>query len=104
MGLGVKSFEDEEGIEFAPRQSLGFDCAKEHHFEVTFAHDAELPTEWECPKCGATALRSDGTDPGAKDSKPPRTHWDMLSERRTTEELEELLNERLEVVRQSVRY
>ena len=27
--------------------------------------------------------------------KPPRTHWDMLLERRSIEELEEILNERL---------
>jgi RNA polymerase-binding protein len=31
--------------------------------------------------------------------KPPRTHWDMLLERRTVEELDELLKERLEIIR-----
>ena len=36
MGLGAKSFEDEEGIEFAARRTLGFDCERGHHFEVAF--------------------------------------------------------------------
>ena len=31
---------------------------------------------------------------------PPRSHWDMLLERRSVAELEELLNERLELLRE----
>lgn len=31
--------------------------------------------------------------------KPPRTHWDMLRERRSLEELDELLEERIELLR-----
>ncbi len=30
---------------------------------------------------------------------PPRTHWDMLLERRSVEELDELLKERLEIIK-----
>jgi hypothetical protein len=104
VGLGAKSFEDEEGIEFAARQVLGFDCPNGHHFEVTFSVEAELPTEWECPRCGSMALRSDGTKPEEKDGKPQRTHWDMLRERRSISDLEDLLAERLDVVRHTVRY
>jgi len=104
MGLGAKSFEDEEGIEFAPRQTLGFDCASGHHFEMNFSVEAELPTEWDCPRCGHIATRTDGVKVENRDTKPPRTHWDMLRERRTIPELEELLRERLEVVRASVHY
>ncbi|MFZ2624584.1 MAG: RNA polymerase-binding protein RbpA [Propionibacterium sp.] len=104
MGLGAKSFEDEEGVEFASRKVLGFDCPKGHHFEMTFSTEAELPAEWECPRCGATAVRSDGTKPEDKETKPPRTHWDMLLERRSISELEELLAERLEVIRKVPHY
>ena len=78
MGLGSKSFEDEEGVEMAERQQIGFDCQNGHHFELTFSTEAELPSLWECPRCGAEALRSDGTDPQRKKQKPQRTHWDML--------------------------
>ena len=99
MGLGSKSFEDEEGVEMAERQQIGFDCQNGHHFELTFSTEAELPSLWECPRCGAEALRSDGTDPQRKKQKPQRTHWDMLLERRKVDELEVLLNERLEALR-----
>lgn len=104
VGLGAKSFENEDGIEFAARHTLGFDCENGHHFDVNFSVEATLPTQWECPKCGSIAERSDGTKAEEKDNKPPRTHWDMLRERRSIKELEELLAERLEEVRNTVHY
>ena len=60
--LGGTSFEDESGIEFAPRQR-------------------------------------DGSEPELKAEKPARTHWDMLLERRSITELEDILSERLELLR-----
>ncbi len=42
MGLGSKSFEDEEGVEMAERQQIGFDCQNGHHFELTFSTEAEI--------------------------------------------------------------
>ena len=51
---------------------------------------------WECPRCGAESLRSDGERPELKEEKPARTHWDMLRERRSIAELEELLAETVE--------
>ena len=100
-GLGSKSYADGQGVELAPRLEVGFDCPNDHHFEVVFAAEAELPTEWECPRCGSPAARSDGTRPEEKDVKPPRTHWDMLLERRSIPELAELLEERLTLLRES---
>ena len=100
VGLGAKSFEDEQGIEFAERVMVGFDCPKGHHFEIAFAVEADLPTEWECKKCGSMAVRSDGSVGEEKEVKPPRTHWDMLRERRSIEELEDILAERLGEIRQ----
>jgi len=44
-------------------------------------------------------LRSDGERPELKEEKPPRTHWDMLRERRSIAELEDLLAERLNLLR-----
>lgn len=98
-GLGAKSFEDESGVEFAARQEIGYVCGSKHQFTLTFADDAEIPTVWECPRCGAESLRSDGVRPDNKDDKPARTHWDMLRERRSIPELEELLAERLNMLR-----
>ena len=98
-GLGSKSLADPAGVELAARQDLSFDCPQGHHFTLPFAAEAELPTEWECPRCGAPARRSDGGEPEVKEGKPPRTHWDMLRERRSIEELEDNLAERLKEIR-----
>ena len=51
---------------------------------------------------GAEAkLQGGGPEPEAKPVKPARTHWDMLLERRSIPELEELLEERLTLLRAS---
>jgi hypothetical protein len=98
--LGATSYETDRDIELAPRQVVAYDCPKGHHFEVPFSAEAEeVPVTWECRVCGATARRSDGQQPDEKRVRPARTHWDMLMERRTREELEEILAERLEVLR-----
>jgi hypothetical protein len=34
-----------------------------------------------------------------EDLKTPRSHWEMLQERRSTEELEEILKERISYIR-----
>lgn len=98
-GLGSKSFEDETGVEFAARQEVGYVCTNKHEFSLTFAVEAEIPAIWECPRCGAESVRLDGTKAEVKEEKPTRTHWDMLRERRSIPELEELLAERLDLLR-----
>jgi hypothetical protein len=45
------------------------------------------------------AIARDVPLPEEKMGKPQRTHWDMLLERRTIPQLEELLEERLELLR-----
>ncbi|MGH3355125.1 MAG: RNA polymerase-binding protein RbpA [Nocardioidaceae bacterium] len=97
--LGGQSFEDERGIEFAPRQQVAYICDKGHAFEIPMSEDAEVPTVWECARCGAEAYLVDGAEPESKKEKPVRTHWDMLRERRSIPELEEILSERLTMLR-----
>jgi hypothetical protein len=46
------------------------------------------------------ALATAGQSPSPKKVKPPRSHWDMLMERRTVEDLEAVLAERLAVMRE----
>ena len=65
-----------------------------HVINMPFAVEAEVPVEWEC-HCGEMALLVDAVKPEPKPVKPVRTHWDMLLERRTIADLEELLEERL---------
>ena len=99
--LGATSNADPAGVELAPRQTVGFDCPNDHHFTIVFAEEADVPTMWECPRCGAVGSRSDGVEAELKAEKPPRTHWDMVRERRSIEELDELLAERLDEIRAS---
>ena len=97
--LGAQSYESDAGVEAAPRQRIDYDCPKGHRTSVPMSMEAEVPLVWECRVCGAEGLRSDAEQPEAKRVKPPRTHWDMLLERRSIAELEELLEERLAILR-----
>ena len=97
--LGATSYETDRGIDLAPRQTVEYACTNGHRFEVPFSVEAEIPTAWECRFCGSEALLLNGDEPEEKKAKPARTHWDMLMERRTREELEEVLAERLAVLR-----
>ena len=97
--LGAQSFEDERGVEMAPRQEVVYVCPDGHRFTVMMSDEAEVPDEWEDPKTGVIGRRLDSGDAPPKDVKHVRTHWDMLLERRSLPELEEILTERLEMLR-----
>jgi len=97
--LGAVSYENEGGIEFAPRQVIWFACPDGHAFAVPISVEADLPGTWECRVCGAVAHRSDGTLDDPKATRKVRTPWDMLLERRTLADLETLLTERLDLLR-----
>ncbi|MDN5854035.1 MAG: RNA polymerase-binding protein RbpA [Actinomycetia bacterium] len=97
--LGTQSFEDERGVEMAPRQEVEYVRSDGSRFTVIMADDAEIPLEWEDPRTGQIGRLSDGNEPEQKKEKPARTHWDMLLERRSVKELEDILSERLELLR-----
>ena len=97
--LGAVSYETDRNHDLAPRQSMRYACPRGHDFEVPFSHDAEAPHTWECRLHGSISKLVDGSEPEQKKTKPPRTHWDMLLERRSVEELEELLKERLDIIK-----
>ena len=97
--LGAVSYENERGQAPAARVRVAFDCPRDHHFDVVFAEEADLPALWDCPTCGTSALAVNENAPEAKPVKPARTHWDMLLERRSVGELEVLLDERLAEIR-----
>jgi hypothetical protein len=98
--LGAVSYETDRDHDLAPRRSFAYRCPKGHDFEVPFSDDAEAPVTWECRLHGEEGKRIDGTEPEQKKAKPPRTHWDMLLERRSVPELEELLDERLGLLKE----
>ena len=98
--LGAYSMESEENVVPSERQITTYLCPNGHKIELPFSVEAEIPPTWEC-RCGEAALLQGGDTPQPKPTKPVRTHWDMLLERRSIPELEELLEERLTFLRDS---
>ena len=101
--LGATSYENDEHVAPAERLIVSFDCPRGHVTTVPFSTEAEeIPVQWEC-RCGAEALQRSASRPDDKPTRHVRTHWDMLMERRTIDDLEELLDERLDLLRQGRR-
>ena len=90
--------ETDEGVLAAPRQETVYDCPNGHTIVLPFSVEADVPAVWEC-RCGATAGRRAHEKPEEKPGKPQRTHWDMLLERRSEDELQVLLDQRLALLR-----
>jgi hypothetical protein len=97
-GIGFQSLESEEGVEFAERIEVVYDCEEGHTTVLPFAVEADVPVVWQC-RCGIYAVQRNATCINVPRQRRPRSHWEMLLERRTTEELEELLEERLGILR-----
>ncbi len=103
MRLGSQSLQSEEGVEFASRRKSVYQTEDGKTFDVMFSSDAEIPEVWSSPRTGQEGrlVGDDGDLVKTEEAevKAPRTHWDMLLERRTRAELEELLQERLDLLR-----
>lgn len=98
MRLGAQSLESDRGVELSERQRAEFRCPAGHEFTVVFSATAELPVTWDCKSCDLAGIRLDQgveIDREAVVVDGPRTHYDMVLERRSREELEELLEEML---------
>ncbi len=99
MRLGSQSMETEAGVEPAPRQRVEYRTDDGERVIVTFAQEAEIPQSW-IAKSGKEAFLVNGDNEQEDLSeKPARTHWDMLMERRSVEELEDTLQQRLDYYR-----
>ena len=102
MRLGTQSLESERGVNYSPRVSHSFQCKNDHVSEIVFSAEADIPQTWQCKSCPQQAvLLEDGKliTLDLVEDKIPRSHWEMLLERRTREELEEILQERLDYIR-----
>jgi hypothetical protein len=97
--LGAISYETERNTELAARQSADYRSPQGHIYTRPFAQEADIPPTWECKFDGTVGKLVGGVEPDAKKGKPARTHWDMLLERRSIPELEDILSERLELLR-----
>ena len=78
MSIGAKSLESDDNVDFAARSEVAYICPKGHRTILPFAE-------------------GDGDEEANEIAKPTRTHWDMLLERRSEDELKKLLDKRLEM-------
>jgi thioesterase domain-containing protein len=97
--LGAVSYETDRNHDLAPRHVARYRTGTGEEFDIPFALDAEVPDTWQCRNGLEGTLLDAGGLREPKKVKVPRTHWDMLRERRSIEELEVLLNERLEIIK-----
>jgi RNA polymerase-binding protein len=113
--LNSHSYETDRGVVLVETVPHAYHCPAGHVTSLRFAFNAdEVPATWDCPKCGRiahqdeTAARrlagDDGHTPALfspRTSATGKTHWDMLLERRSVAELEDLLAERVQLLRAS---
>lgn len=102
MRLGSQSLESERGVNYSARATFTFECVNEHTTTLVFAAEAEIPQTWQCRQCDSQAILLENGKKvilDASEDKTPRSHWEMLLERRTRDELEEILQERLDYIR-----
>ena len=98
--LGAVSYETDRDRDLAPRQIARYRTENGEVFEIPFAAGAEIiPGTWLCRNGMEGTLIEGGELAEPKKVKVPRTPWEMLRERRSIEELEELLKERLEIIK-----
>ena len=97
--LGSVSYETDRNYELAPRQIARYRTENGEEFDIPFADDAEIPGSWQCRNGTEGRLLDGGDLAEPKKVKVPRTPCDMLRERRSIEQLDELLQERLEIIK-----
>ena len=97
--VGAGPMGEAERGDAAPRIYVGYYCAEGHETMPSFAHDAEIPEDWDCPKCGLSAGRDKENPPILAKTEPYKTHLAYVKERRTDKEGKDILDEALAKLR-----
>ncbi|MCH9676923.1 MAG: RNA polymerase-binding protein RbpA [Actinomycetia bacterium] len=93
--LGALSLERDDTVPPAERVTVNYVCPSGHESLIPISVEAEeIPIEWVC-RCGSVAVRPNFEVPDKVPDRPVRSHWDMLLERRSLEELKALYDERV---------
>jgi hypothetical protein len=85
--------------EAAPRIWISFWCARGHESRPSFAADAPIPDEWDCPRCGLPAGPDQENPPAPPKIEPYKTHLAYVKERRSDEDGAAILQEALAKLR-----
>lgn len=87
----------------AARVERNYYCSNGHATNRAFAanvDELEIPEQLDCPNCGLPAGQDKDNPPIIAKHEPYKTHLAYVKERRTEEEAEQLLEERLAEVRE----
>lgn len=86
--------ETERG-ELESRVYVTFYCENGHTSRHPFAQDADVPENWDCPKCGLPAGQDADNPPPAPKIEPYKTHLAYVKERRSDADGAQILEEAL---------
>jgi hypothetical protein len=90
--------ETERG-ELESRIYVSFFCSNGHESVVAFAQDADVPDEWDCPRCGLPTNQDRDNPPPPPRIEPYKTHLAYVKERRSDEDGAQILQEAIEELR-----
>ncbi|MDR2748474.1 MAG: RNA polymerase-binding protein RbpA [Bifidobacteriaceae bacterium] len=98
LAIGGRSLETDDAINFAERYEVTYICPNKHITILPFSSEAEVPPVWEC-RCGKIAhVRGNTPYKTPKKASRSKTHWEMLTDRRSMEDLQKNLDERLKML------
>ena len=97
--VGAAPMGEAERGDAAPRIWVSYWCSRGHESKPSFAADAVVPEEWDCPRCGLPSWRDQANPPSPQKVEPYKTHLAYLKERRSDEDGAAILAEALEKIR-----
>ena len=97
--VGAGPMGEAERGDAAPRLYVSYFCANMHETRPAFAADAQVPLEWDCPRCGLPANLDSQTPPPPPRILPYKTHLAYVKERRSSAEARTILEEALQGLR-----
>lgn len=98
--IGAGPIGESERGESAPRRRISYWCANGHEAQPSFSMDADIPDEWDCPRCGLPGGQDEQNPPEARRTEPYKTHLAYVKERRSDSDGEAILADALERLRQ----
>lgn len=97
--VGAGPMGEAERGEAAPRIYISFWCSRGHESRPSFAADAAIPEEWDCPRCGLPAGPDEENPPAPPKIEPYKTHLAYVKERRSDTDGAAILQEALDKLR-----
>lgn len=94
QGAGLKNQGDDPLGERLPRICVSYWCAMGHETRPVFVKlpEEEIPTTWDCRRCGRPASRNPGVAPATETEEDGfKTHLEYVKERRSSQDAEDVL-------------